>query len=438
MKVVILGGGESGKGAALLAEKLGYDCFLSDSGQLKAEHKDVLVRHNIRFEEGGHSFDIILEADLIIKSPGIPDKSEVMKAIKSKGIKTISEIEFGALHCQSKILAVTGSNGKTTTSALLYHVLKSAGRNVEIAGNYGYSFAGLLAEKQAEFVVLEISSFQLDDIDTFKPHISTILNITPDHLDRYEYKMEKYVASKFRITRNQEETDFFVYNGDDKEILNFLNQANVKASKLAITSSDYASEVKKKNGEAFEMRLIGKHNRFNARVVVEMARLAGLNDEEIAIGLADFESLAHRLEWVADVNGVRYINDSKATNVDSVFYALDAIDTDIIWIAGGTDKGNDYEVLKPLAKQKVKTLICLGIDNDKLKQSFVDTIPTIMETTKVSIAVSMAGESSQPGNTVLLSPACASFDLFKNYMDRGEQFKAEVLEYKQKTEKTTR
>ena len=437
MKVVILGGGESGKGAALLASKLGYECFLSDSGLLKPEYKDALVMNNIKFEEGKHSLEMILDAELIIKSPGIPDKSEVMKAVKNQGIKTISEIEFGALNYEGKILAVTGSNGKTTTSALLHHVLKSAGRDVEIAGNYGYSFAGLVAVANPEYIVLEISSFQLDDIDTFKPHISAILNITPDHLDRYDYSMEKYVASKFRITKNQQVEDFFIYNADDEEIAGFLNMATINPQHIPIQSKMYDGGVRNENGDVFSMQLLGKHNKFNAQVVVVMARLAGLRDDEIMGGLQSFASLPHRLEVVAKINDVTYINDSKATNVDAVYYALDAMEGEVIWIAGGTDKGNDYEVLKPLAKNKVKTLICLGLDNEKLKNSFVDTIPTIMEATKVSIAVSLAGESARPGFTVLLSPACASFDLFKNYMDRGDQFRAEVLDYKEKVEKTT-
>ncbi|MBK8633730.1 MAG: UDP-N-acetylmuramoyl-L-alanine--D-glutamate ligase [Saprospiraceae bacterium] len=434
MKVVVLGGGESGKGAALLAKKAGFECFLSDKGFIKQEYKDVLDQYLIKYEEGGHTPELLMDADLVVKSPGIPNESEVVTAFLTKGTKVISEIEFGFLHCHSTILAVTGSNGKTTTSALLHHVLKSAGKDVEIAGNYGYSFAGLVAERNPEYIVLEISSFQLDDIETFRPHVSTILNITPDHLDRYEYKMEKYVASKFRITRNQTKDDFFVYNADDKEILDYLDTAEIAPQLVAIEEANYLNGVQRVDGKSFQYKLKGRHNRYNIQTVVTMSRLIGLTDDEIALGLETFESLAHRLEYITTINGVEYINDSKATNVDSVFYALDAMEGKVVWIAGGIDKGNDYEVLLPLVKEKVKTLICLGIDNDKLIRFFKGTTPTIVETTKVSNAVFMAGESARTGETVLLSPACASFDLFKNYMDRGEQFKAAVLDLKNKIE----
>jgi UDP-N-acetylmuramoylalanine--D-glutamate ligase len=423
-KVVIIGGGESGVGAAILASKLGYEVLVSDFGVIPEVFKQELNDNNIPFEEKGHSFDKIVTFDLAVKSPGVPDHAPVLKMIKEKGIKVISEIEFGYLHYEGKILAVTGSNGKTTTSGLLYHVLKSAGKNVALGGNYGKSFARIIAEDAPEMMVLEISSFQLDDVDTFKPFISVLLNITPDHLDRYEYKMSNYVNSKFRITMNQSSSDYFIYNGDDAEITDKMVSFSGVPKQIVIKKDQYIHGIfSKEIGKNFEISIKGNHNLFNAACVVEACRLIGLSDDQIGVGLKTFVNLPHRLESCGVINGVEFINDSKATNVDSVFYALDAMTKPVIWIAGGTDKGNDYSVLYPLIKNRVKALICLGLDNEKLKESFKPHIPAVYETIKVSEAVETGLKLGAPGDVVLLSPACASFDLFKNYMDRGDQFK---------------
>ena len=318
-------------------------------------------------------------------------------------------------------------SGKTTASGLLYHILKTGGLNVALGGNYGKSYARILAEDNPEIMVLEISSFQLDDIDTFRPFISILLNITPDHLDRYDYKMANYVNSKFRIAMNQVESDYFIYNGDDAEIKNKMSEYTGKANKISITSDKYTNGVPSKDGTGnFEISIKGKHNLFNAACTVEGARIMGLSEDKIAEGLRTFKNLPHRLESCGMVNGVEFINDSKATNVDSVYYALDAMTKPVVWIAGGTDKGNDYSVLFPLVEKRVKALICLGLDNEKLKNSFKPHIPIIFESIKVSEVVETGLKVAAPGDVVLLSPACASFDLFKNYMDRGDQFKEEV------------
>lgn len=423
-KVVIIGGGESGVGAAILASKLGYEVLVSDFGVIPEAFKQELNDNKIPFEEKGHSFDKIVTFDLAVKSPGVPDHAPVLKLIKEKGIKVISEIEFGHLHYEGKILAITGSNGKTTTSGLLYHVLKSAGKDVALGGNYGKSFARIIAEDAPELMVLEISSFQLDDVDTFKPFISVLLNITPDHLDRYEYKMSNYVNSKFRIAMNQSSSDYFIYNGDDAEITNKMTSFSGAPKQIVITKDKYINGiVSKETGQNFEISIKGNHNLFNAACVVEACRLIELSEDQIGVGLKTFVNLPHRLESCGVINGVEFINDSKATNVDSVYYALDAMTKPVVWIAGGTDKGNDYNVLFPLIKNRVKALICLGLENEKLKESFKPHIPAIYETTKVSEAVETGLKLGAPGDVVLLSPACASFDLFKNYMDRGDQFK---------------
>jgi UDP-N-acetylmuramoylalanine--D-glutamate ligase len=423
-KVVIIGGGESGVGAAILAQKLGFEVLVSDFGAIAESFKNELINYNIPFEEKGHSFEKIASFDIAVKSPGVPDHAPVLHLLKENGIQIISEIEFGYLHYSGKILAVTGSNGKTTTSGLLFHVLKSAGKNVALGGNYGKSFARIIAEDAPEMMVLEISSFQLDDIDTFKPYVSILLNITPDHLDRYDYKMANYVNSKFRITLNQSSDDYFIYNGDDAEIGEKMVSFSGAPRQIVVSKDNYINGiVSKETGQNFEISIKGSHNLFNAACVVETCRLLQLNEEEIAQGLSTFVNLPHRLESCGVINGVEFINDSKATNVDSVYYALDAMTMPVIWIAGGTDKGNDYSVLFPLVKNRVKALICLGLDNEKLKMSFKPHIPAIYETTKVSEAVETGLKLGAPGDVVLLSPACASFDLFKNYMDRGDQFK---------------
>jgi UDP-N-acetylmuramoylalanine--D-glutamate ligase len=425
--VTILGAGESGIGAALLAKKMGMDVFVSDFGTIAAHFKKELIDNNVPYEEGGHDFDKVLVTEVVVKSPGVPEHAPVLRMLKEKGYKVISEIEFGYLFFSGLTIAITGSNGKTTTSGLLYHILKKAGLNVALGGNYGRSFARILAEDEPEVMVLEISSFQLDDIDTFKPHISILLNITPDHLDRYDYKMANYVNSKFRITMNQSDADYFIFNGDDPEIISKLSDFSSSATGISITSDDYISGIPSKDGSGnFEVSIKGRHNLFNAACAVAASRLLNLTEHQIAEGLRTFINLPHRLESCGIINGVEFINDSKATNVDSVYYALDAMTKPIIWIAGGTDKGNDYSVLYPIVEGKVKALICLGLDNEKLKDSFKPYISAIYETTKVSEAVESGLKLGAPGDVVLLSPACASFDLFKNYMDRGDQFKAEV------------
>jgi UDP-N-acetylmuramoylalanine--D-glutamate ligase len=426
-KVVVIGGGESGIGAAILAMKHGLDVFVSDFGLIADHYKRELINYNIPYEEGGHDLSRILNSDLVVKSPGVPDQAPILKSAKQSGITVISEIEFAYRYFSGTILAVTGSNGKTTTAGLLYHVLKTADKDVALAGNYGISFARILAESNPTYMVLEISSFQLDDIVTFAPHIAIILNITADHLDRYDYKMSNYVASKMRIMMNQTEKDHLIYNGDDTNITDAINKEKGGATKHIIRAADYEAGLHRNDkGEFFELSLSGKHNYFNACCTISACRLLGLSDAEIAPGLSSFKNLPHRLEWCGQIDGVTYINDSKATNVDAVFYALDAVDSPILWIAGGTDKGNDYSSLVPLVKDRVKMLICLGVDNQKLKTSFMDHIPLIVETQSIEEVVRVAQKYADKGDTVLLSPACASFDLFKNYMDRGEQFKAAV------------
>ena len=434
MKVAIIGAAESGIGAALLAKKNKYEVFVSDHGEIPKRYKDELKHNNIPFEEKGHTIERLIDAGFVIKSPGVPDTALVLRSLKKEGLKVISEIEFGYSFFSGKLIAITGSNGKTTTSGLIYHVLKNAGLDVEIGGNIGVSFARILTEKHPEYMVLEVSSFQLDNIDKFKPDIALVLNITADHLDRYEYDILKYGASKMRIIENQTKADAFVFNGDDSLIMELYNSRKGKANKYPIVELDYFDGIfSKENGRKFEMSIRGKHNLFNARCAVEVARILGLSEAKIAEGLISFKNEPHRLEEVAVINEVTFINDSKATNVDAVFYALDAIEGSIIWIAGGTDKGNDYSPLYDLSASKVKALICLGVDNKKLVQSFTKQIPIIIESTKVSNVVDNALDLASAGDTVILSPACASFDLFENYTDRGDQFKRSVLELAAKT-----
>ncbi len=431
MKVVIIGAAESGIGAALLAKKNKYEVFVSDYGEISKKYKDELKYNNIPFEEKGHTIERLIDAGFVIKSPGVPDTAPVLRSLKKEGLKVISEIEFGYSFYSGKLIAITGSNGKTTTSGLIYHVLKNTGLDVEIGGNYGTSFARILIEKEPEYMVLELSSFQLDDIEYFRPDIALLLNITADHLDRYEYDVMKYGASKMRIIENQTEEDAFVFNGDDKLILELYNSKKGKGSTHPIVELDYIRGLySKEDGRKFEIPIKGNHNLFNARCAIEALRIVGLSEDEIAIGLKSFKNEPHRLEEVATINRVTFINDSKATNVDAVFYALDAIEGDIIWIAGGTDKGNDYSSLFDLAKSKVKALVCLGLDNKKLVKSFSKLIPIIIESTKVSNVVDNALDLASAGDTVILSPACASFDLFENYTDRGDQFKRNVLQLK--------
>ncbi|MCZ2100042.1 MAG: UDP-N-acetylmuramoyl-L-alanine--D-glutamate ligase [Chitinophagales bacterium] len=434
-RIVVLGAGESGIGAALLAKKQGLDVFVSDQGMLADNFKGELTENQIPFEEGGHSMDRILDCDTVIKSPGIPDSASVVQKLKEAGKKVISEIEFGSLFYQGEIIAVTGSNGKTTTSGLLYHVLKNAGKSVALGGNYGKSFARIVAESAPELIVVEVSSFQLDDIETFHPNIAILLNITPDHLDRYSYSLFKYADAKFRVALNQDAADYFIYNADDPETMHKLSASQLRAATLGIYANLYMEGIPSLDGSGnFEISIQGKHNLFNAMCVVAACRRLGLSEQEIGSGLKSFVNLPHRLEVCGVVSGVTYINDSKATNVDSVYYALDAMEKPVVWIAGGTDKGNEYDVLLPLIEEKVNALICLGVDNAKLVHFFKPWIPVIAETKDVVEAVEMGLRFADPDDVVLLSPACASFDLFKNYMDRGDQFKAAVVALKNKVE----
>ena len=426
-KILIIGSGESGTGAAVLAKKLNYDVLVSDGSIIPDKYKEVLDINKIPYEEGGHHIDSLSNVGLVLKSPGVPEGSRVMQTIRRAGLRVISEIEFAALHYKGTMIAITGSNGKTTTSGLLYHLLNAAGLKAGLAGNYGDSFAGYVAGSPDDVVVLEVSSFQLDDIDSFKPHISILLNITPDHLDRYDYKMENYVASKFRVNQNQDNDDYFIINGDDEEMLKYRGQHTLNGKVIEIKADDYLDGVRDLRGNNFELTIKGRHNRFNARCAVETCRLMGISEEKIAHGLATFRNLAHRLEPVATVNGVEYINDSKATNVDSVYYALEAMDKPVVWIAGGTDKGNDYSAIDSLVREKVKALVCMGVDNTKLVAAFKGKVAKMVETNSIKDAVMKAGQLAEDGDIVLLSPACASFDLFKNYMDRGDQFKQMVL-----------
>jgi len=437
--VVIIGAGESGVGAAILAKRKGMDVFVSEADTIASRYKQELIEYSIPYEEGGHDFEKVLVTEVVIKSPGVPEHAPILRMLKERGRKVISEIEFGHLFYSGLTIAITGSNGKTTASGLLYHILHSAHREVEIGGNYGKSFARIVADSSPSIMVLEVSSFQLDNIDTFKPKIAILLNISPDHLDRYEYKMENYVEAKFRINMNQTQKDYFIFNGDDEEILNRMASQKSNGAIRPITKSMYTTGIASKEDDSvFEMSLKGQHNLFNAAAVVEACRIVGLTEVEIAHGLKTFVNLPHRLESCGVINGVEFVNDSKATNVDSVYYALDAMTKPVIWIAGGTDKGNDYTQIENLVKDKVKTLICLGLDNEKLKSKFKNDVHSLLETTKVSVAVEEGLRCARSGDVVLLSPACASFDLFKNYMDRGNQFKEAVAHLKQSLENTNK
>lgn len=439
-RTVILGSGESGTGAALLAKQLGYEVFVSDKGTVKDKYKAVLNKAGIEWEEGLHSLHRVLQADEIVKSPGIPEKSEVMKAVREKSIPVIGEIELGWKHAgKCDIVAITGSNGKTTVTELTHHLLKTAGLNTRIGGNVGNSFARMvlndvLAQKTQDATrvfVLEVSSFQLEDIRQFRPTIAVLLNITPDHLDRYDYQMEKYAAAKFRIAMNQKRGDKFIYNADDPVIQ--AHWQDTAARKIAIRKGFFQKGSIRAGKEVFNMKqsaLKGPHNMFNALCAIRVALLLGAAPEKIQSGLDSFTPPPHRLEKVAEIRGVTWINDSKATNVDSVFYALQAMERPTVWIVGGQDKGNDYTPLVPWVKKKVTAIVCMGLDNSKIVAAFQDLKKPIVETESAREAVRAANNFASPGDTVLLSPACASFDLFKNYEDRGEQFRNEVLQLK--------
>lgn len=438
MKLVILGGGESGTGAAILGKQKGWEVFLSDKSSLKEVYKKELDAKGIRWEEGQHTESEILSADCIIKSPGIPHKVPIVQQAKAKGIEIISEIEFASRYTDAKIIAITGSNGKTTTTTLVYHLLKEAGLSVGVGGNIGYSFARLVAQEPKEYYVLEISSFQLDDITSFHPHIALLLNITPDHLDRYNYEFQNYIDAKMRITEFQQAVDYLIYDADDPVTAQEIGKGQVKAQLLPFSlektfekgawSLDEKNMYVNVNQNIFEMStkdltIKGKHNLKNAMGATMVAKLLNVRNENIRNSLMTFQGVPHRLEFVREVEGVRYINDSKATNVNSVYYALDSMEEGLVWIVGGQDKGNDYTPLIPYVSKKVKAIVCLGLDNQKIIQTFQSIVPTIIETHSMEDAVQVGRGLSQEGDTVLLSPACASFDLFQSYEDRGNQFK---------------
>ena len=439
-RLVILGGGESGVGAAILGKQKGYEVFVSDSGSIAKKYKKVLLHHEINFEEHQHSEPIVLNADLVVKSPGIPNNVAIVKDLTSKKVSVISEIEFASYYTKATIIGVTGSNGKTTTSLITNHLLKAANINVGIAGNIGNSFAQQVSEQNFDSYVIELSSFQLDGIINFRPHIAIITNITPDHLDRYDYDFNNYVASKFRITKNQTKNDFLIYDADDRTINKWIKNHKIKAQLIPfsiqkeVNNGAFLKEdtiVIKLNKEEFSMsisnlKLQGKHNVKNTMAGALATQLLNVRSQSIKDSLANFEGAEHRLENVQKVNGVQFINDSKATNVNATFYALECMEQSTVWIVGGVDKGNDYEDLLPLVREKVKAIVCLGEDNEKLKAIFYNVVDMMIETAGAEEAVKVAYKLSQPGDTVLLSPACASFDLFENYEDRGRQFKSAV------------
>lgn len=440
-RMVILGAAESGIGAALLAQQKGYDVFVSDGSAIKENFKAELEQQKISFEEGGHTDELVLNADEVMKSPGIPESSALVKKIRAKNIPIISEIELAYRYKgDSKIIAITGSNGKTTTTSLIYHICKYAGLDCALVGNIGFSFAKQVAVEPKEWYVAEISSFQLDDIKTFRPDIAVLTNITEDHLDRYDYKIENYVRSKFRIAENQTADDVFIYCLDDETTVKNINNYSIKSRLAPITMSKelpqgaYLSNAKmhlKWKSEEMQMSvddftLKGKHNQYNSMAASMAATAIDIRKEKIREALQTFESLEHRMEPAGTVRGVSFINDSKATNVNSTWYALESMNNPVILILGGVDKGNDYNLLKELVKEKVKAIVCMGLDNRKIHEAFGDTVSLMVNTENAEDAVKAAFHFANKGDVVLLSPACASFDLFKNYEDRGNQFKQAV------------
>lgn len=440
MKIVVLGGGESGVGAAYLAKKKGLNVFLSDKGAIKSEYKKKLTDAGIEFEEGQHDEARILEADWIIKSPGIPKKADIIFKINQKGIRLSSEIEFAAEFTQAKIIAITGSNGKTTTTSLIYHILKNDNRNVGLAGNIGTSFAKQVADDDFDFYVLEVSSFQLDDIQNFRPYISLLLNLSQDHLDQYNYNYEEYAMAKFRIAENQENDNFFIYNKDDQMSMNLLEQLAIRAKKIPFSLKEKLGEggylhnekIIVKTEDEFSMKiaelsLVGNHNIANSLAASIASKILKISNESIRNSLMTFQAVEHRLEQVAQINGVTFINDSKATNVNAAYFALESMNQPTVWIVGGVDKGNDYTEIENLVKRKVKSIVCLGLDNQKIIDFFKDKKDAIYSTSSMEEAVRISKSLAEEGNTVLLSPCCASFDLFDNYEDRGNQFKDQVL-----------
>ncbi|OYU95391.1 MAG: UDP-N-acetylmuramoyl-L-alanine--D-glutamate ligase [Bacteroidetes bacterium B1(2017)] len=442
-RIVILGSGESGTGAALLAKQKGFDVFVSDKGSIAQKYKDELLEMGVAFEEGMHTEELILNATEVIKSPGIPEKNDLVKAIRKAGIPIINELEFAARYTSAYKICITGTNGKTTTTSLVYHLLQKAGLNVAVAGNIGISMCRMVATGSYEYYVLEISSFQLDDMYDFKADMAIICNITPDHLDRYEYELQNYVKSKFRITRNQDEKCLLVYCADDELTINNLSLIEGNAKRLPfshdvetipgayIKDQQIVINLNENQSNQFtmytsELTLRGRHNAYNSMAAAIIANALEIRKDVIREGLMDFQNVEHRLEYVATVRGVDFINDSKATNVNSAWYALESMDKPVIWVVGGVDKGNDYNMLKELVKSKVRIIVCLGVDNARIHEAFSTDVDMILNTSSAQEAVHVAAKMSKPGETVLLSPACASFDLFKNYEDRGRQFKAAV------------
>jgi UDP-N-acetylmuramoylalanine--D-glutamate ligase len=442
IRIVILGAAESGVGAAVLASKQGFDVFVSDSGPIKPPYKEILEAYGIPYEENGHTEPLILNSLEVIKSPGIPEKAPIMKSIHEKGIRVISEIEFAGRYTSAKKICITGSNGKTTTTSLIYHMMKKAEMNVGLAGNVGKSFAMQVATENFDYYVIELSSFQLDGMYEFKADIAILLNITPDHLDRYDYQLQNYVNSKFRITQNLQDDNYFIFCSDDDITVRELERIVITAQKLPFSINNI-----KKPGAYIEnnkltinyqdtdfsisleeLSLKGKHNTYNSMAAGIAGRVLDIRKEIIRESLSDFQGVEHRLEHVLKVRGVLYINDSKATNVNSTWYALESMTAPTIWIVGGKDKGNDYSELYDLVKQKVKTIICLGKDNTKIIDAFREIGPAIIDTHSMEEAVQAAYKHSKNGDTVLLSPCCASFDLFENYEDRGRKFKNYVRE----------
>ena len=439
-RVVVLGGAESGVGAAVLAKVKGYDVFLSDKGQIKEEYAAELRKWEIPFEQGQHTEEKILNADEIVKSPGIPETAPMVRKIRKQGIHLVSEIEFASRFDPARKICVTGSNGKTTTTSLIYFLLQNAGLNVGLGGNIGKSYAYQVATEHFDYYVLEISSFQLDDIYDFRPDIAIITNITPDHLDRYDHKMENYVAAKFKITKNLRSDDCFIFDSDDTITIGHLSQIVLRCKMLPFSQEKEVQQgafvkddrivlrYEKEETDIFlkELALGGKHNVYNSMAAALAAKAAGIENEVIRRSLATFQPIELRLEPVLSIKDVLYINDSKATNIDSAWYALECQTRPVVWIVGGTDKGNDYGILEELVSQKVKAIVCLGVDNSKIHAAFEGKVPAITDALSAQEAVQKASRLASAGDVVLLSPCCASFDLFKNYEDRGEQFKAAV------------
>jgi UDP-N-acetylmuramoylalanine--D-glutamate ligase len=440
MRLVILGGGESGVGTAILGKKQGYAVFVSDFGKIKSNYKEVLIANGIDWEEERHTEDLVLNADVVMKSPGIPDKAPIVKKLVEKGIPVISEIEFAAPFTKAITIGVTGSNGKTTTTMLAYHLLKSGGLNIGLGGNIGKSFARQVAEDTYDSYILELSSFQLDGIVDYKPHIAIITNISPDHLDRYEYNYQNYINSKMRITMNQTEDDYLIYDADDEAISEWLknNKTNAKLIPFSLTKTFNEGAFIQNNKmeviinqdeflmETESIALEGKHNMKNAMAATSVAKLMQIRKATIRESLSNFQGVEHRLEKVLKIQNVQYINDSKATNVNATFFALDSMNMPTVWIVGGVDKGNDYNELMSLVREKVKAIVCLGVDNKKIIDAFGNVVDMMVEVTNMNDAVRMAQRLTEKGDAVLLSPACASFDLFENYEDRGNQFKQAV------------